>query len=253
MEEIDQILSSCWKVIHLAETDSTNTYLREHAEEIKKHELVVVSTDFQSAGRGQRGNSWESECNKNLLFSIRCRPLFLPANKQFLLSEIMSLSVKESLEQFQDDFTIKWPNDIYWKEKKIGGILIENDLIGKNISQCILGNGLNINQNLFTSNAPNPVSLKQITGKAFSCKEILISILNRFESYYQSLQAEQFEMVHQKYHDALFRQYGFYSFQDPNGSFKACIDHVEPSGLLVLKDESGNLRSYAFKEVSYLL
>jgi len=247
------ILSDYWKVIGLDEIDSTNDYLRNHTNELSDSKFTVANADFQISGKGQTGNCWESSPQKNLLFSIFCRPTFLPANMQFYLSQIISLSIKETLDTFTKDISIKWPNDIYWKEKKICGILIENDVLGKNISQCILGAGVNINQETFTSDAPNPVSLRQITKKEESIELILNNILNRFEIYYKNLQEGEIENIRKQYNYALFRKNGFFPYQDKDGLFYARIVRIEPSGVLVLKDESGKIKNYAFKEVSFIL
>ena len=246
-------ISNNWKVIRLEETDSTNNYLHNHAEELSDSEFTVAVTDFQVAGKGQRGNSWESSPGKNLLFSILCRPDFLAGNEQFYLSQIISLSIKDTMDKFMQNCSIKWPNDIYWKEKKICGILIENDLLGKIISQSILGEGLNINQESFVSNAPNPVSLKQITGMEENTTSILSCILNSFESYYRKLQDGRFESIRKLYAKSLFRGEGLFPYKDKDGVFQARIEGVEPSGILVLKDEWGKFRRYAFKEVSIIL
>lgn len=247
------ILSDYWKVIGLDKIDSTNNYLHDHANKLSDSIFTVVNADFQISGKGQRGNYWESSPQKNLLFSVLCRPAFLPANMQFYLSQIISLSIKETLDTFTKDISIKWPNDIYWKEKKICGILIENDLLGTNISQCILGSGININQEIFTSDAPNPISLKQITKKEESIELILNKILNRFEAYYMNLQEGSTEHIRKQYAHALFRKNGFFPYQDKDGIFYAQIVRVEPSGVLVLKDKSDKIRNYAFKEVSFIL
>lgn len=146
-------------LIHINETNSTNNYLQSLCSEQKVEELTVIVADFQTSGRGQRGNSWESDPGKNLLFSTVIFPEFLEARRQFLISQIISLAIKEELDTYTSDISIKWPNDIYWKEKKICGMLIENDLMGRNINQSIAGIGININQEIFHSSAPNPVSL----------------------------------------------------------------------------------------------
>ena len=150
------------RILRVAETASTNSLLRELVIKESLAEGSVVVADFQTAGRGQIGNTWESEAGKNLMFSLVLYPTCIPANRQFLISQIAALSVKETLDSYTDHVTVKWPNDIYWKEKKICGMLIENDLMGRNINQSIAGIGININQEIFHSSAPNPVSLLQI-------------------------------------------------------------------------------------------
>ena len=240
-------------LIHISETNSTNNYLQSLCSKQKVEELTVVVADFQTSGRGQRGNSWESDSGKNLLFSIVIFPEFLEARRQFLISQIISLAIKEELDTYTTDISIKWPNDIYWKEKKICGILIENDLMGRNISQSIAGIGININQETFHSFAPNPVSLRQITGKEFDLFEILKNIVLRIQSYYSLLKKGNTESIVCQYEMSLFRKEGMHRFKDDNGEFLARIICVEPEGRLILEDEILNKRGYMFKEVEYLL
>ena len=240
-------------LVYLKETESTNKYLNDLCNKQCVGELTTVTTDFQTSGRGQRGNSWESERGQNLMFSFVLYPAFLKARKQFLLSQIISLAIKEELDTHVSDVSIKWPNDIYWKEKKICGMLIENDLMGRNISQSIAGIGININQETFHSSAPNPVSLRQITGKEFDLFEILKSIVLRIQSYYSLLKKGNTESIVCQYEMSLFRKEGMHRFKDANGEFLARIICVEPEGRLILEDEILNKRGYMFKEVEYLL
>ncbi|MEY8686493.1 biotin--[acetyl-CoA-carboxylase] ligase [Bacteroides sp. AN502(2024)] len=239
-------------LIHISETNSTNSYLQSLCSKQKVEELTVVVADFQTSGRGQRGNSWESAPGKNLLFSTVIFPEFLEARRQFLISQIVSLAIKEELDTYTTDISIKWPNDIYWKEKKICGILIENDLMGRNISQSIAGVGININQETFHSDAPNPVSLYQITGNQYDIFEVLRNIMIRIRSYYCQLQENDTSFVAQ-YEKSLFRKKGMHRYKDASGEFLARIVCVEPEGRLILEDEMLNKRGYMFKEVEYLL
>ena len=123
------------------ETTSTNDYLAHLCKESKAKEFYTVMAESQTKGKGQRGNSWEAEAGKNLTFSTVLYPTALEANKQFCLSMLAALACHEALDNYIDGFSIKWPNDIYWKDKKIGGILIENELEGKYIVQTIIGIG----------------------------------------------------------------------------------------------------------------
>lgn len=240
-------------LIHISETNSTNNYLQTFCAREKAEELTTVVADFQTSGRGQRGNSWESEPFKNLLFSFVLFPEFLEARRQFLISQIVSLAIKEELDTYADDISIKWPNDIYWKEKKICGILIENDLMGRNISQSVAGIGININQEAFHSPAPNPVSLYQITGKQYDIFEVLKNIMLRVQSYYSQLQKGDTSSIVTHYEKSLFRKEGMHRYKDANGEFLARIVCVEPEGRLILEDERQIKTGYMFKEVEYLL
>lgn len=236
--------------VRVEETDSTNNHLRRLLEQRTLPEGSIVLADFQSKGRGQAGNSWESDPGKNLLFSMVVYPDRLPASRQFLLSQVTSLSVKAALDPYISDVTVKWPNDIYWKEQKICGMLIENDLESNYLSTSLIGIGLNVNQEVFKSNAPNPVSLKQITGSEYEP----VDLLNRFHSaffswYFRLLQGES-EEIRQSYKQALYRRDGFFPYEDNKGPFDAKIREVEPDGHLLLEDRQGSLRRYAFKEVA---
>lgn len=240
-------------LIHLEETDSTNNYLSNLSDKQPVTEFTVAMANFQTAGKGQRGNSWETEKGKNLLFSVVLYPGFLEARKQFILSQIVSLSIKEELDRWTDNISIKWPNDIYWKDKKICGILIENDLTGIYLSRSISGIGVNINQEKFFSNAPNPISLRQITGQEYDCLLILDNIMQRLKAYYSSLKQGATDHIVQLYQNALFHKDGIHRYSDAEGEFLARIIGVEADGHLILQDESGKIRRYVFKEVQYIL
>lgn len=240
-------------LIHLEETSSTLSYLSELCNRQCLPELTTVVADFQTSGRGQRGNSWESEKKKNLLFSFVLYPSFLEARHQFLLSQIVSLSVKEILNKYAEHISIKWPNDIYWKDKKLCGMLIENDLTGTRITRSIAGIGINLNQDVFHSSAPNPVSIKQITGREHHPVALLASIMERIKAYYLLLQQGETAAIARRYHEALFRKEGMHPFRDSQEEFMAQIIGVEPDGHLVLQDNADKIHRYIFKEVQYVL
>ena len=246
-----------YTLLSIAETTSTNHCLNELCKTQHIAEFTCVQTPFQTAGRGQQGNSWESERDKNLLFSLVLYPTFIEARQGFILSEIVALSIREELSTYTPDIYIKWPNDIYWQDKKICGILIENILQGKNIDQCIVGCGININQETFRSDAPNPVSLLQITDQETDRQEILDGIMHRIQHYYKLLQEQPQTAqpaIHAAYMDALYRREGFYPFADKNGLFQGQIARIEPDGHLVItEEESGMERTYMFKEVRFVI
>ncbi|MCI7071039.1 biotin--[acetyl-CoA-carboxylase] ligase [Bacteroides pyogenes] len=239
-------------LIHLHKTHSTNTWLRELCQRQNVEAWTTVLADFQTSGRGQRGNSWESADSKNLLFSFVIFPDFLEASRQFLISQIISLGIKEELDTYTENISIKWPNDIYWKNKKIAGILIEHDLMGEKLCRSIAGIGININQEIFYSSAPNPVSLFQITGKQYETVGILKNILLRIQSYYNDLCMNSTDSIEACYKESLFRKEGLHPYKDVNGEFFARIVNVEPQGKLILEDENLKMREYMFKEVEYL-
>lgn len=244
--------------IHLEETDSTSDYLVRLCDEQNDQlpNFTTVTADFQTAGKGQKGNRWEAEKGKNLLFSFVVYPGFMPVKEQFYLSQLVSLSLKKVLDRYTHHITIKWPNDIYYKEKKICGFLTEVYIQGGGIGRCINGIGLNINQDDFISDAPNPVSLKQILGKKLSLREVLNQIMHAIADSYRQLEEQpeaEKRILMRNYRKALFRSEGFFPYRDKQGLFMGKVVTVEPDGTLVLKDKEGGLRRYLFKEVQYVL
>lgn len=235
-------------------TDSTNTLLKELLArgEWPENEHFLYA-GYQTAGRGQTGNGWESEEGKNLLCSI-----LLPSRQNlFELNVVMAVAVRRLL---GDGFTIKWPNDIYWGDKKIAGILIENAIIGNELKYSIAGIGLNVNQTEWRSDAPNPVSLKQLTGKTYSIDEMM-------QGLYAEVQKVLHEDVWEEYKNHLYRKEGFWPFveravsvaptmnacEGTEGVFMAQIQDVLPTGEIVLRDENNKERIYHFKQIRYVL
>lgn len=231
-----------WDIRHIDETDSTNRWLQKQGGSGN----VVVVADYQTAGRGCGTNSWESERGKNLLFSMLIHPTDLPAKRQFHISMAVSLAICEALGQHIGDLSIKWPNDIYWRNAKICGILIENRLQGQRICDSIIGVGLNVNQRQFHSNAPNPVSLWQISEHETDCGQLLTGILQSFDRLLG-------QDIRDRYLSLLYRRQGFHPYVDKDGAFMAEIKDVADDGHLVLRDDNGRERSYAFKEVQFII
>ncbi|MFA7493362.1 MAG: biotin--[acetyl-CoA-carboxylase] ligase [Proteiniphilum sp.] len=246
-------LSKDRRIVRLEETESTNLYLKQLAREEQLEEGSMVIADFQTVGRGQMGNSWFSSKGENLLFSLLIYPKDILANEQFIISRIASLAVKNTLDQFTDDIRIKWPNDIYWKEQKIAGILIENDIEGKYMGNSVIGVGININEQSFPSDLSNPVSLLQITGVVHDRDYILNIFQREFFLLYRDFQQGEIKAIEDEYMLDLYRVNGYYEYEDENGRFTAEIDDVLPSGHLVLRTmETGEERKYAFKEVAFV-
>lgn len=212
----------------------------------------TVYTSYQSRGYGQVGNSWEAEGGKNLLFSLLIHPTEVHALEQFFISEAIALAIAEYLDTEAYSVSVKWPNDIYWRDKKICGILIENNLTGAYIKDCVIGVGLNLNQEVFHSDAPNPVSLKNITGKTYNIENVLRQILANF-SRLLNLGYTNRNALHTKYIERLFRYGTPAGYKDSEGEFTGTITAVEPDGHLHIKNSDGCDRRYAFKEVSYIL
>lgn len=240
------------QIIKLNNIDSTNDYLLQLASQESEWEGVVTA-DYQSAGKGMGDNKWESEVGKNLLFSILLHPNWLPVNSQYLLSMAEAISIKEVLSNYTTDITIKWPNDIYWKDKKISGTRIDTNISGGNICDMVIGTGININQRQFYSDAPNPISLWQITHSEHSTEEILHQIIRTFDKYCQKLMQGDTATIIHNYHEALYRKDGIHTYKDKDGQFEAEIKEVLPNGTLRILRKDGNIKEYMFKEIEFIL
>lgn len=233
------------EIIHLTDIPSTNDYLLG----LHTEQDVVAVSDYQSHGKGMSSNRWESEAGKNLLFSILLHPTWLPVNRQYLLSMAEALALQGTLDAVIPDVTIKWPNDIYWQDKKISGTRIDVNLYGSMLADVVIGTGININQREFHSDAPNPVSLYQITGREYDRNVILHDILSRFEPLLKQLEHGKYADIVSLYHQHLYHRDGMHPYEDDNGTFMAAIDHVEANGMLHLRLSDGTMRRYMFKEV----
>jgi BirA family transcriptional regulator, biotin operon repressor / biotin---[acetyl-CoA-carboxylase] ligase len=237
-------------VISIPETHSTNDLLRQRLRSERLPEGTIISTDFQTAGKGQVGNKWESEAGKNLLFSLVLYPAHIEIEKQFVISQIVSLAIKNTLERYASDISIKWPNDIYWKDKKIAGILIENSLQKGKIQFSIIGIGLNVNQTEFISDAPNPISLAQITAREYDREEILLQISSSILELYAN---GDFTNIQTNYLTSLYRNKGWHSFRAGNEIFEAKIGAIKADGMLELKLRDESIRGFYFKEVEFVI
>ena len=240
------------EIITLDATTSTNDYLLSLNTE---RDLCVV-TDYQSAGKGMGENVWESERGKNLLFSLLVHPLWLGIQKQYLMSMVQAVSLWEALSDYVENptlLTIKWPNDIYYKDCKLSGTRIDLNLQGMKIQDMVIGTGVNVNQLQFTGTAPNPVSLSQISGLTYSLSQILSSIIDAFERNYALLRSGAEQYIIRCYHEHLYRRVGMYRYRDIHGEFQAEMVGVASNGILTLRRADGTLSKYEFKELSIVL
>ena len=234
---------------YFAETESTNEVAKKLCGDGKGLGAFVVS-DCQTAGKGRSGRTFCSPKGTGVYISIVYEISGNEPNFD-LLSSLAGLAVRDTLFNFFDfDCKIKWPNDIYWKDRKICGMLIENDLSGQHLYCSVVGIGLNINQEIFRSDAPNPISLTQITGKTYDREDVLACFLRIFFNYYFLLLQEKEEEIRAAYMAALYHGDGYYFYIDENGSFEARIHAIEPTGHLILQLRDGERRRYAFKEVT---
>ena len=267
--------------------DSTN--LQAHRELGDAPEGSVWVADFQTAGRGQRGNTWESGAGKNLLFTVLLRPDFLHVAKQFAISQITALAIVKYLETKGLSPKIKWPNDIYIGDKKICGILIEHTVAGVNLSASILGIGININQTQFCSDAPNPISLLLALGKEskaefvskaeFASKPdfefdrpqelaaVLEQLMGLYDSIYSVGETEEKEerkedgqalaAINAEYHKYLYRKGEWHKFLETAGEEKREIEGkilgVNNFGCLLLECPDSSVKDYSFQQIRYIL
>ncbi|MDE7024635.1 MAG: biotin--[acetyl-CoA-carboxylase] ligase [Paramuribaculum sp.] len=247
-------------IIRLLQGTSSNSILAAQAARLSHG--TVISLVEQTAGRGQRGNSWEAAPGQNVTMSMLLRPRNVRPNEQFMLSEMISLAIVEYLRlvladtPYASQVAIKWPNDIYVANSKICGILIEHSLTSSGISHTIAGIGLNINQTEFVSPAPNPVSLAQLTGATYNIEQVesmLAKLIFDAVGHYDD--PALFAELHAAYISCLWRRQGIHPYMEPQSGrlFSAAITGVLPTGHLQLTDTEGRTFTYAFKEVAAIL
>ena len=237
-------------LIWLESVDSTNSYAIRRLEELPSG--TVIAAREQTAGRGQRGNTWFTEPGKNLTFSIVLKDIALPASDAHLLNYIASVAVAQFIDSYGVKCYVKWPNDIYVGKKKICGILVENSLAGSNVFASVIGIGININQTRFHQLA-NATSLSCITGKDYSPEKCLEQFLNIFSALMPQLQAPS---LVDAYSSRLFQKDNAARYHDliSDAEYTGIIRGVLPDGRLhIFNSDSGQDLYYKFKEVSYIL
>jgi len=243
----------------LDETDSTQDEVRRHI--LDYDNMSVVAAEFQTAGRGQRGNKWHARKGENLTFSMLLKfgekgfPAISAAG-QFIITKAATLGVSSYLESIGIESSIKWPNDIYVRNKKICGMLIENILDGDEVTVSIVGIGLNINQTEFPINLSNPTSAKALTGKEYDLREELSSLGGYLsDAFDKVLTDKEVESADEAYESRLYRKGEFHEYTlCSDGSKLECeIIGVSPSGKLRVLNKKGELNEFAFKEISYII
>ena len=216
--------------------------------------MDVVWAECQSAGRGQRGHTWHSNEGVNLTFSTVLKPTFLAAVEQFMLSEVVALSLVDALTEYGVECRIKWTNDIYAGDKKIAGVLIEQSLAGDTIARTVVGIGLNVNQREFPTDLPNPTSIVVERGAECERREVLECFLKHLEKWYSRLERGEREVIESAYNYRLYRRDEFHAYALPSGErFEAAIRGVRATGHLVLEHRDGSFGEYAFKEVEFVI
>ncbi len=239
--------------VELDKVDSTNNYASELLQKGKVTEGTVIMAHEQYQGRGQRGNSWESKSNKNITISVILHPQKLLAYQQFRLNQSIAIGCQQFLTALAGNgFKIKWPNDLYHKDKKIGGILIENMVSGNYLATSIVGIGININQTRFSSHLPNPTSLQLITKKKHIIGPLVKQLCHFLNQSYLLFRHQPFTTLQHQYLQHLYRYQEFHPYETNNGIIEAQIVDILPSGQLVLETKDSQRSTYFFKEVTFL-
>jgi BirA family transcriptional regulator, biotin operon repressor / biotin---[acetyl-CoA-carboxylase] ligase len=233
------------------ELDSTNNYAAAQLLTKRLSEGSVIVANSQVGGRGQATNRWESEPDRNLTLSIILYPSFIDVAKQFEISKAISLGVVDFLSELVHDVSIKWPNDIYIGKGKVAGILMEYSIRNRKISSCIVGIGLNINQSKFLSNAPNPVSLSQITGLTYDLEDCLSVLLKKLDERYLQLSELKLQEIDVEYEAKLYQKGFWSSYSTKGGDFEGKILGVDENGLLMIETRNQNVLKFDYKEVSF--
>jgi BirA family biotin operon repressor/biotin-[acetyl-CoA-carboxylase] ligase len=245
-----------FKLIRYNQLDSTNAEAIRLYQENKAIEGTVIIADGQTGGKGYGSNKWESEQGKNLTFSILLKPYFLEPSEQFIITQLISLSIQENLESIlrKKSVTIKWPNDIYVGDKKIAGILIQNFIKGNAIDMSVIGVGINASQKKFISDAPNPTSIIIESGMDCPLDNLLDDILETFSRYISGFKTNgSFSLTTKLYLNKLYRFGKKTIYKDKQGTFMATITGVNEYGQLQLIDDTGSKRVYGFKEIEFML
>lgn len=243
--------------------DSTNLQAARELSDAPEGSVWVA--DFQTAGRGQRGNVWRSDSGLNLLFSVLIRPCFVDVASQFSISQITALAIVKYLKDKGLSAKIKWPNDIYVGDKKICGILIEHSVSGVNLSASILGIGVNINQTVFPADAPNPTSVilesdsiavgvKKDKVQELDRPKELESILTHLFELYEQLRDGDGEKLNAEYLSCLYRLGEYHDFiEEGDNRITARIKGINRYGCLILEKTDGSVCEYAFQQIKYVI
>lgn len=239
-------------MIYRENLTSTNQYLDDLLKSRDLQEGTIIYTNYQSEGRGQIGNKWESEDGNNLLLSVLLMPAMIEPSDQFILSIAVSLGICDFVRRYIPRCKIKWPNDIYVNDDKIAGILIENTLLDNQIEYSIVGIGVNINQDKFVSGAPNPVSLSMVTGEKYDLNNCLKLLAADLDYRYNQLEADR-DQTKADYYTRLYRFNGTHRFRDQSGIFDGRIVAVSDSGRLQIEKGPQQIYEYSYKEIDFIL
>lgn len=238
-------------VVYLPECHSTNDELAELAKRNHVKEGTLLYTGFQSQGKGQRGNKWESDPNQNILCSLLIRPERIRLSEQHYMNLVVGLAVVDLLDKlFPTKKFLKWPNDIYVRERKIGGILIENNVKNGTIESSIIGIGLNINQSQFSTDSATSVLLE--TNQFYRIEEVLEQLLCQIEKWYIELKIGDTTKIKSRYYERLMWMNELHEFKSKNESFSGEIQGIDEHGRLLIEKGDGKTYAFGIKEVEFI-
>lgn len=237
--------------IELPVTDSTNNYAMALAKNGEAQHGMAVFAHHQTAGKGQRGKAWKDAAGQNIALSVLLNAKGLLVSSQFRISVAVALAVQRFFSKYAlADTKIKWPNDIYWRDRKAAGILIENLITGQEWQWSIAGIGVNINQTIFEE-LGNAVSLKQITGKEFNTLELAKELALLVIEYFKLLQTNSFEQLLTLYNDCLYKKGEQVALKKNTAVFNCVIKEVNALGELVTN--GAIQQNFVFGEVEWLI
>ncbi|NOX45463.1 MAG: biotin--[acetyl-CoA-carboxylase] ligase [Chlorobi bacterium] len=256
MHKVSNEKVSGFEIFRLKEVESTNSYVRACLDKMEglNHRTIVIA-DKQTAGKGMGSNTWYSEAGKNLNLSIYLKPESLSPEKQFILNKAMALAVFDFVEATlpHRKVRIKWPNDIYVGDEKTAGILISNTIKGSNLEDVIVGIGININQEKFPGDIPNPASLSMFLGSKLDLNKCVKSLCRLLNHRYEQIISAKFHNISDEYNSKLYRLNEMHGFKKEGVSFLAEIKGVSGFGQLQLKTSDGENLLFGFKEVEYII
>ncbi len=249
------------KVIELVAIGSTNTYAGELFANNDFEDGTIIWAHEQFAGRGQHDHTWNSETGKNLTLTVCLKPRFLAPEKQFQLNKAIALGLLDFIQYYtillprvmRHESHIKWPNDIYLGDRKIGGILIDNRIMGAKFETSFVGIGFNINQTRFAPDIPNPVSLIQILGRETLLRDALVLLCSFLDNRYEAIKQMHFTGIDQEFGQSLlgFDQWRYFLLD--NAPLEGKIRGVDPSGRLMLENRNGETLFFGHGEIEFIL
>ncbi len=242
-------------LIELERVESTNAFAAEMIQTKQVAQGTVVWAHDQYGGRGQNNNRWISEPGMNLTFSIILHPRFLTPDRQFLLNKAISLGILDYVRRYcimHPVSCIKWPNDIYLDNRKLGGILISHRIMSPFLDSSIIGIGININQEVFLPGLPNPVSLKQVTGRDTDLRMALSDVCSRIGDRYSSLEKGD-EAIETDYREALLGYGVWREYRAGEIRFEGRLEGVDALGRLLIKTRAKGSMAFNHKEIEIIL